>query len=453
MAAPPVLGSSSEEEDIDETKKVREEQKEKAEEGIEDLFGDDEEEEGDGEVGNEEKGEVEDEENDEVNNDDDEEEEVEAASSESAPSSPAELQRAELTLPRHPRSHSILDDEVLMFNLPRFLSVDPEPFAPSNFEQQLNEFLQKEKAEGEEKAKEATAATGIKDSIQFKKLQLLNTIRWRYAKTSTGELYKQSNAKIIEWEDGTMSLKIGNEYFEIRSNKNEDNILAFQGGQVLVGTVNISKSIKVLPPSTQSIAHKILASTLQNNMKLKKTKKINTIVTRVDPELKARENERALREIEKARRKQVAKIEQEEEKLSRRSRSSTGVTLGGEGDDIDIGDEEEDDDYAYAPRRSGKGGNEDEYENDDFVVGDDEEIEGEGEEEEDELDRAAERLRQVKRAGAEIYKRKDREEDEEKEKEKEKGDDIDDDDAADEDSDEAVVRKKRRVILGDEDEE
>lgn len=331
------------------------------------------------------------------------------------------LQRAELTLPRHPRSHLPLNNDVSLFNLPRFLSVDPEPFAPNTFEEQIEQYLAREKEE--EKLRGGHA--GIKNSVQFKKLQLLNTIRWRYAKTPDGGLSKQSNAKIVEWEDGTMSLKLGNEYFEIRTNRNDDEMLAFQGGQVLMGYVGLNKSIKVLPPSTKSIAHKILASTIQSNMKSSRGKKINTMVTRVDPELKARETERAQREIERARRKQQAKIEEEEERLRRDQPGEAAATTYG---DIEIGEEEEEEE-DYIPSAGGHG----QYEKDDFVVDDEEEIE---ERDDDELDEAAERLRQVKREGAQKYKRG-----------------ADETHPADEDEEDAVVIKKRRVVLDDDDEE
>lgn len=369
-----------------------------------------------------------------------------------------DLQRAALTISRHPRSHAPMNDDVIMFNLPRFISVDPEPFSPTNFEEQLKEFIKEKEQEGEG-SKDSFTASGIKDSIQFRKLQLLNTIRWRYAKTPSGELYKQSNAKIIEWEDGTMSLKVGNEFFEIKFNKNEDNILAFQGGQVLIGAFNVNKTIKVLPPSTNSIAHKILASTIQNNMKLRRTRKINTIVTKEDPELKARENEKALREIEKARRKQNSKIEQEEEKLGRRSRSATAGSSRAL-DDIDIGEDEEDDDNYSPVRRSGKHGlNADGYENDDFVV-DDEDAENSEEEEsaqdeeenEEKLQEAAERLKKVKEAGSKLYKDKQQSESEPSSGDKRKGENIEEDDEEDEDG-AAIVSKKRRVILEDDDDE
>ncbi|KAF6007089.1 hypothetical protein HII13_004766 [Brettanomyces bruxellensis] len=368
------------------------------------------------------------------------------------------LQRAALTLSRHPRSHTPMNDDVIMFNLPRFISVDPEPFSPTNFEEQLKEFIKEKEQEGEGSKDNATT-NGIKDSIQFRKLQLLNTIRWRYAKTPSGELYKQSNAKIIEWEDGTMSLKVGNEFFEIKFNRNEDNILAFQGGQVLIGAFNVNKSIKVLPPSTNSIAHKILASTIQNNMKLRRTRKINTIVTKVDPELKARENEKALREIEKARRKQDSKIQQAEEKLGRRSRSQTAGSSRAL-DDIDIGEEEEEDDDYSPVRRSGKHGlNADEYENDDFVVDDEDAENDEGEEEEsaedeedneEKIQEAAERLKKVKEAGSKLYEEK---QSEPSAGEKRKGEKIEDDDDEEDEDGAAIVSKKRRVILEDDDDE
>ena len=369
-----------------------------------------------------------------------------------------DLQRAALTLSRHPRSHAPMNDDVIMFNLPRFISVDPEPFSPTNFEEQLKEFIKEKEQEGEG-SKDSATTNGIKDSIQFRKLQLLNTIRWRYAKTPSGELYKQSNAKIIEWEDGTMSLKVGNEFFEIKFNRNEDNILAFQGGQVLIGAFNVNKSIKVLPPSTNSIAHKILASTIQNNMKLRRTRKINTIVIKVDPELKARENEKALREIEKARRKQDSKIQQAEEKLGRRSRSETAGSSRAL-DDIDIGEEEEEDDDYSPVRRSGKHGlNADGYENDDFVVDDEDAENDEGEEEEsaedeedneEKIQEAAERLKKVKEAGSKLYEEK---QSEPSVGEKRKGEKIEDDDDEEDEDGAAIVSKKRRVILEDDDDE
>ncbi|KAH3671257.1 hypothetical protein OGAPHI_000480 [Ogataea philodendri] len=309
----------------------------------------------------------------------------------------------EVSFPRHPRSH-VPEGGAIGFNLPRYLFVDPEPFAPATFESGLKEFVQD--------SHKTSTNKELQDSLEFKKLEIQNTIRWRYAKTASDELYKQSNSSIVEWEDGSMSLKIGEEYFDIRVKKNEDDLLVIEQGDLYVPVQELDRSIQVLPSSTSSRAHKILANTLQSNMRYKKSKKINTIVTTEDPELKAREVEKAQREIEKARRKQLAKLAQEEERQERESRTTSVVHS------IDAGEDDEDED-------------DNEYnEKDDFVVSDNEQDSGL---DDDELDQAAEKLRSVKRAGEALYKGS----------AEPAGDDDDDDDEG------TVSRKKRRVVLDD----
>lgn len=380
------------------------------EEGMDDLFGDDDDNNNDNDNDIDVDDEKEDGEEVEQEDDDDEAQEEE------------ELKQADLTLERHPRSHQPKDNHAYNFPLPRFLFVDPKPFTPNLFEEQLKEFIS---------GMSTDDTSSLKSSIQFKKLQLMNTIRWRYAKTNSNELFKQSNANIIEWEDGSMSLKLGNEYFDIKTKANDDNLLAVQTveNNTLMSLVNMDHSIQILPPSMKSRAHQILASTLTKNMKMKKSKRINTIVTSEDPELKAREVEKAQREIEKARRRQIQKLQLQEEQSQRsNSRSmsnsnnveSIGGGYGDYDDDIDIGDDYEDDDDDAVGRSGGGDG---------FVVDDDDEG---SELDDDELDKAAERLKKVKRDGAARYR---------------EGDGDDDDDEED-----TVVRKKRRVVVDEDDE-
>ncbi|KAG7877040.1 hypothetical protein KL905_004957 [Ogataea polymorpha] len=372
-----------------------EEPEKPGEEQVDDLFGDA----SDEEVVDEVAANVSDEEINDVqisaDDDDDNEKEVEVK----------EPTRADISIPRHPRSHVPAGD-AMVFSLPRYLFVDPEPFAPATFESNINEFLK-------DSLKDSTSKE-LQNSLEFKKLEVQNTIRWRYAKTSSDELYKQSNAAIVEWEDGSMSLKIGDEFFNIKLNNNEDEILVAESGDLYLPVTELKKSIQVLPSSTSSRAHKILANTLQSNLRLKKSKKINTIVTTEDPELKAKEMEKAQREIEKARRKQLAKLAMEEERQERESRTTSLAHS------IDAAeDEDEQDDGEYNDK-------------DDFVVSDNEQDSGL---DDDELDKAAEKLRNVKRAGEAMYREKSQEVEEE------------------EDDEGAVVRKKRRVVLDDEEDE
>lgn len=330
-------------------------------------------------------------------NEEDDMEDDEEVPFDKEPVTEAELTVKNITLARHPRSHNPASG--LSFPLPRFLSVNADPFHPMEFEDQIKTL-----------AKESNNES-LKGSLQFKKLELTNTIRWRYAKAANGSLHKQSNTQIIEWEDGSKSLKIGKEYFDMKLKDNDDDILAFTNADSLMAMLPLNQSVQIVPPSTTSQAHKLLAMTIKSGMKNKKAKKINTIVTNQDPEAKAREVEKAQREIEKARRRQLQKAEMEEAEMERNrepvSYSRTTVTGGEEEDD----DEEDDDDY-------GEGGG--------FVVGDEEDVESEMDD--DELDKAAEKLKQVKRDGASKYR------------ESEEGDD----------DETGVVRKKRRVVLDDE---
>lgn len=403
------------------------------EEEMDDLFGDEDDNDNDNDnVEGEKKSAI----SVDVEGDDDEEEEVEGEEEEEA----EEIKQADLTVERHPRSHEPKDNHAYSFPLPRFLFVDPTPFTPNVFEQQLKEFITSNNLNNSD-INEST----LKSSIQFKKLQLTNTVRWRYAKSKTNELFKQSNANIIEWEDGSMSLKLGNEYFDIKTKPNDDNLLAFRSGQALVSLMNMDKSIQILPPSMKSRAHQILADTLTKNMKMKKSKRINTIVTNEDPELKAREVERAQREIEKARRRQMMKLQMEEERSERRSGSGSGTrfrdSVDGYDDDIDIGegdeydDDDDDGDYGNGGG-SGKSG---------FVVDDDDEG---SELDDDELDRAAERLKKVKRDGAARYR-----EDSNGSNNNRNGSHDAGDVKGDEDDEDAVVRKKRKIVLDDDDDE
>ena len=45
--------------------------------------------------------------------------------------------------------------------------------------------------------------------------QVENTIRWRYSQDEHGNDIRESNARIVRWSDGSMSLYLGSEIFDI----------------------------------------------------------------------------------------------------------------------------------------------------------------------------------------------------------------------------------------------
>ncbi|KAM9714941.1 RNA polymerase-associated protein LEO1-like [Dama dama] len=47
------------------------------------------------------------------------------------------------------------------------------------------------------------------------KLKIENTIRWRICRDKDGNKIKESNARIVKWSDGSLSLHLGNEVFDV----------------------------------------------------------------------------------------------------------------------------------------------------------------------------------------------------------------------------------------------
>lgn len=81
--------------------------------------------------------------------------------------------------------------------MPNFLSVETRPFDPSTYEDEIDE---EETLDEEGRAR--------------LKLKVENTIRWKEINTAT-ETKKQSNARFVRWSDGSMSLHLGSEIFDV----------------------------------------------------------------------------------------------------------------------------------------------------------------------------------------------------------------------------------------------
>lgn len=46
-------------------------------------------------------------------------------------------------------------------------------------------------------------------------MKVENTIRWREVFDKDGNVVKESNARVIKWSDGSMSLHLGSEIFDV----------------------------------------------------------------------------------------------------------------------------------------------------------------------------------------------------------------------------------------------
>jgi len=87
-----------------------------------------------------------------------------------------------------------------VIRMPNFVKVDSKPFHPDTYV-------------GPEH--EDDFASGTHDRDMGIKLRVENTVRWGWVKDKDGQDRRQSNAHVIRWSDGSMSLRLGKEYFDI----------------------------------------------------------------------------------------------------------------------------------------------------------------------------------------------------------------------------------------------
>ncbi|KAG0171786.1 Paf1 complex component [Apophysomyces sp. BC1034] len=302
------------------------------------------------------------------------------------------------------------DDKYFLAKLPRFLDVDIKPFEADEFEIPLDEDLT-----------ESQKHELIRQQVQ-------STIRWR--RGMDGHAAIESNAHVVEWEDGQTSLVIGNECFDISQKpmtKDEHVfLLAHQTTSgVLESHVQFTDHMTFRPSDLQSETHRHLTAQIAD----KHVRKIKTkmFYTEKDPEKVKQELELLESERLRAQKKLENQRRKAEERLMGIDSRSTRREYDYEEDVTD-----------YEPRRR-----QDAYE-EDFVVDD------------EEYDEEEERLREERLArakgGRSGYARSNRYDDEEEEEE-EAEENYDDEEEEEEEEEVVVRRQKRRKLLSDEEDE
>ncbi|CAJ1918121.1 unnamed protein product [Cylindrotheca closterium] len=180
------------------------------------------------------------------------------------------------------------DDGVTMHmtKLPNLLAIQPAAFEESNYSAQEEE-------------------------EQYKGY-VHNMVRWRYKKNNTGDferdasgsLIRESNSKLVKWDDGSFTLHIGDESFVIQNVDNKEagstGLKSFvylsqkatyssneengedNGGTMLECVGGVTSRLIPKPSSLQSEAHKSL--TVAVRQRTMKRSKIAEYVTQEDPE-------------------------------------------------------------------------------------------------------------------------------------------------------------------------
>ncbi|KIY52934.1 hypothetical protein FISHEDRAFT_34375 [Fistulina hepatica ATCC 64428] len=277
------------------------------------------------------------------------------------------VKEADVTFPNIPAPRSS-DGENWLLRVPNFVKIDSAPFRSDSA-------LAPPENNAESKDLMRMKSMSIKLSVE-------NTIRWRWQ--------RQSNARFIRWSDGTMSLRLGKEFFDVDAkpeqlpttprgpSQSKPATPAKQGLNYLVAQHKYSEILHVEAPITgtmslrptgmQSETHRMLVKAV--GQKHSKTARLKMAAhSEVAPE-------RELKEFAKQEAKRSRKrSEPRGDGSSRRRRGGSRKSI-----DTYSDDEEEifggsDDDVDSPPRtrrkisrEEGPGGGD--YQEDDFVVAD-----------------------------------------------------------------------------------
>lgn len=96
------------------------------------------------------------------------------------------------------------------------------------------------------------------------KLKVSNTIRWRDAMDDCGNQTRESNARMVRWSDGSMSLHLGNEIFDVYKQplQGDHNHMFIRQGTGLQGQAVFRTKLTFRPHSTESFTHKKMTMSL-----------------------------------------------------------------------------------------------------------------------------------------------------------------------------------------------
>lgn len=142
------------------------------------------------------------------------------------------------------------------------------------------------------------------------KLKVSNTIRWRDYLDDHGNQIRESNARMVKWSDGSMSLHLGNEIFDVYKQplQGDHNHLFIRQGTGLQGQAVFRTKLTFRPYSTESFTHKKMTMSLADRSQKTSGIKILTQVGH-DPDAN-----------------RYAKLKKEEEQLRQAMRQKTTQT-------------------------------------------------------------------------------------------------------------------------------
>jgi len=227
-----------------------------------------------------------------------------------------------------PKISTNLGKQLHFVKLPNFLSVETRPFDELTYED-----------EGDEDE------TMDEEGRARLKLKVENTMRWRFAKDEydnnvyddLGNQMKETNSRIVRWSDGSMSLHLGDEIFDIHTMQlqGDFNHLFVRQGTGLQGQAVFKTKLAFRPHSTDSFTHKKMTLSLADRSTKAQKVKVLPIAGK-DPD--AQRTEMIKREEERLKASIRRESHQRRLKEKAHQRGLTANYLEGNVDDDEDGD-------------------------------------------------------------------------------------------------------------------
>jgi len=215
-----------------------------------------------------------------------------------------------------PKISTDLGQEVNFIKLPNFLSVDCRPFDPETYEDEIDD----------------DDALDEEGNARLK-LKVENTMRWRIGFDENGKAIKESNARMVKWSDGSYSMHLGSEVFDVTKQplQGDFNHLFIRQGTGLQGQAVFRTKMSFRPHSTDSFTHqKMTRSMADRTTKQSGIKVISQVGN--DPEAgryqRVKEEEERLR-MSLRKESMVKRVKER----GQHSRLSSGYLEGGDSDD------------------------------------------------------------------------------------------------------------------------
>ncbi|KZT55250.1 hypothetical protein CALCODRAFT_498847 [Calocera cornea HHB12733] len=179
---------------------------------------------------------------------------------------------AEVYAPRLPVLESS-DGKYWILKLPNYVQIDAKPFDPRTYAGP-----EETEREVQEAPTPEAKAQKVQEMSHFIQYQVKNALRWRWVRGEDGQMKRESNARVIQWSDGTRTIQVGTEFWDLPLTPDHGNdrhtsfaVVQMQAPGILQATRALTGRMEMRPTGLTSRTHKDLVRAIgQKHSKIAK---------------------------------------------------------------------------------------------------------------------------------------------------------------------------------------